>query len=93
MQHTSSDSMNQKKKKSSDIAIPLSLSLSPTGHIYLYTGSEAEEMVSPSVAEKIQSFFSVNASVGLLRLGLTHFNDSLPPSFSFWQQFSQLFYY
>jgi non-specific serine/threonine protein kinase len=83
--------MNQKKKKSSDIPLSLSLRLSPTGHIYLYTDSDSEEIVSPSVAEKIQSFFSVNESVGLLRLGLTHFNDSLPPSVLFWQQFSQLF--
>jgi len=79
------------KKKPSDFSIPLSLSLSPSGHLYLYEDLETSEMISSSIAKKIQSFFSINESIGLLRLGLTHFNDSLPSSFTFWQQFSQLF--
>lgn len=75
-------------KKEQTNGIPLSLSLSPSGYLYLYGDSE---IISVSLAEKIDSFFSVSESVGLLRLGLTHFGESLPPSFSFWQQFSQLF--
>lgn len=71
--------------------IALSLSLSPLGHLYLYIDSEASEKVSPQFAEKIHSFFSVNGEIGLLRLGLTQFECSLPPSFSFWQRFAQLF--
>src|ERR1700733_5600788 len=71
--------------------MPLNLNLSPSGHLYLYADSEAEELVTPQIAEKIHSFFSVNAEVGLLRLGLTQFASALPPSFLFWQRFSQLF--
>jgi hypothetical protein len=78
-----------KKGKLSDV--PLTLSFSPTGHLYLYSDSENTETLSKSQAEKIEAFFSVSESVGLLRLGLTHFSELLPPSFSFWQQFSKLF--
>src|SRR6185295_20288089 len=62
-----------------------------SGHLYLYEDLESSEVISSTIAEKIQSFFYVNESISLLRLGLTHFNDPLPPSFSFWQRFSQLF--
>jgi len=71
--------------------IPLSLSLSPIGHLYLHVESGMEETLPQSIAEKINSFFSVSESVGLLRLGLSHFEISLPLSFKFWQQFSKLF--
>ena len=66
------------------------LGLSPAGNLYFYD-AELSEKISADVAEKIQSFFSINHSIGLLRLGLMHFNDLLPESFSFWQQFSQIF--
>ncbi len=67
-----------------------SLALSPAGYLYFYDTGTLEE-ISESIAEKIHSFFSVNHSVGLLRLGLTHFNEPLSESISFWQQFSHLF--
>jgi non-specific serine/threonine protein kinase len=69
----------------------LSLALSPSGHLYLYEDREAEELVSLQFAAKIHSFFSTSYEVGLLRLGLTQFENALPPSFAFWQRFSQLF--
>jgi superfamily II DNA or RNA helicase len=71
--------------------LPLSLSLSPIGCLSLYSDSNTLESLPESVAEKIQSFFSVSGPVGLLRLGLHHFDGGLPPSFSFWQQFSKIF--
>ena len=60
------------------------LGLSPTGILYFYDAEQSEN-ISADVTEKIQSFFSINYSVGLLRLGLTHFNEPLPDSLSFWQ--------
>ena len=69
----------------------LNLALSPEGHLHLYTDSETSESTSKTTAEKIHSFFSLGPSIGLLRLGLTHFNTSLPTSLAFWQQFAQLF--
>jgi superfamily II DNA or RNA helicase len=87
--HKTSDYFDLEKQGTSGVA--LALSFSPTGHFYLYTNSESTETVTKSDAEKIYSFFSINESVGLLRLGLTHFKESLPASFSFWQRFSQLF--
>lgn len=71
--------------------IPLSLRLSPIGHLYLYSNAETSEILPKSIAEKIHSFFSVSESVGLLRLGLSDFGATLPASFTFWQQFSKLF--
>ncbi len=70
--------------------IPLSLSLSPIGHLYLQSNS-IDETLLQSIAEKINSFFSVSEQVGLLRLGLSNFGITLPPSFTFWQQFSKIF--
>ena len=84
-----SPSFNQKREMLNDV--PLSLSLSPSGHLYLYTGLETSEVVSSAIAEKIHSFFSISESVGLLRLGLSPFASSLSTSLLFWQQFSQLF--
>jgi SNF2 family DNA or RNA helicase len=84
-----SHALDVKSKKADDS--PLSLSLSPIGHLYLYVGSGTDETLPQFIAEKINSFFSVNESVGLLRLGLSNFGISLPPSFTFWQQFSKLF--
>jgi non-specific serine/threonine protein kinase len=78
-----------KSEKESDI--PLSLSLSPMGHLYLYSDSDTLEVLPKAIAEKINSFFSVSESVGLLRLGLTNFDIGMPASFTFWQQFSKLF--
>lgn len=69
--------------------VPLSLALSPAGHLTL--GSDPSEKISIKIAEKIQDFFSLNDAVGLLRLGLTNFNETLPASFSFWRTFTQLF--
>ncbi|MFZ2314134.1 MAG: DEAD/DEAH box helicase [Gammaproteobacteria bacterium] len=71
--------------------ISLSLSLSPVGHLYLYADAENKEILPKPIAEKINSFFSISESVGLLRLGLSNFGTSLPASFTFWQQFSALF--
>jgi superfamily II DNA or RNA helicase len=88
--------MQEMKSKTSSYSektsgITLSLSLSPIGHLFLYSDSETSETLQKSIAEKITSFFSVNESVGLLRLGLTDFTTSLPTSFAFWQQFSKIF--
>lgn len=66
------------------------LGLSPSGHLRFYF-AEASEAISNTIVEKIDSFFSVNQSVGLLRLGLTHFNERLPDTFLYWQQFSHIF--
>jgi superfamily II DNA or RNA helicase len=89
MKNKISQSVDLKNENANDI--PLSLSLSPSGYLYLYTDSETSETLPKTIAEKMHSFFSVSESVGLLRLGLTHFGASLPASFTFWQQFSQLF--
>ena len=77
-------------QKSHSVDIPLSLNLSPNGHLYLQIDS-TDELLPTSIAEKISSFFNVSESVALLRLGLSNFNVLLPPSFAFWQQFSKTF--
>jgi hypothetical protein len=75
-------------RKTTSEAVSLSLVLSPIGHLYLHADSD---ILLKKIAEQIQTFFSLSPSIGLLRLGLTHFNEPLPISFSFWQQFAQLF--
>lgn len=71
--------------------VPLSLALSPTGHLHLYSDPENQETVSNVASHKIHDFFATDDRIALLRLGLTHFDTPLPPSVSFWQQFAQIF--
>ncbi len=71
--------------------VSLSLALSPAGHLYLYTDEQNQETLPASIAEKIHSFFSIDGARGLLRLGLSHFSEPLPLSFSFWKKFTQIF--
>src|SRR5690348_2222826 len=89
MEYKTSPSLDMKREKADNIS--LSLSLSPIGHLYLQIDIDTDETLSPSIAEKINSFFSVSEPIGLLRLGLSNFGIPLPPSFTFWQQFSKLF--
>jgi len=70
---------------------PLSLSLSPTGHLYLYSDPENEEAVLLHVAEKIKDSFAIGSAIGLLRLGVMDFASTLPPSLAYWQAFSKFF--
>jgi non-specific serine/threonine protein kinase len=74
----------------SDI-VALSLGLASNGHLYLYSDAENQESVDSATFDKLHSFFTTSDSVGLLRLGLTHFSTALPPSISFWKQFSEFF--
>lgn len=90
VQHKTSNSFDAKSANSNELVL-LSLGLSPSGHLYIYTDVETSEILPKAIAEKINSFFSVSDSVGLLRLGLTNLGVPLPASFLFWQQFSQLF--
>lgn len=70
--------------------VPLSLELSPTMHLYLYCDEETGELLPNAVADTIHEFFKRDDGVGLLQLGFSHLGD-LPPSFLFWQRFSQIF--
>jgi len=71
--------------------IPLSLGLSSSDHLYLYRDPENQEQIDGTTANKIQTFFTVDDAIGLLRLGLVQFNTTLPPSIAFWKQFSEFF--
>jgi superfamily II DNA or RNA helicase len=74
-----------------DVQTPLSIALSQTGRLYLYSDKENQEYLPLTIADKIRSFFKISSSIGLLRLGLMDFSISLPTSLSFWRQFAQLF--
>ena len=78
------------KKNTEKLFIPLNLALSPTGHLYLQQQADQEGFPSQE-ANKVRAFFSEGYAIGLLRLGLTNFNFSLPADFAFWQSFSQIF--
>lgn len=69
----------------------LALALSPAGHIYLEDADKNIHELPLAQAEKIQSYFAQGYGIGLLRLGLHHFEVTLPPSFCFWQRFAQHF--
>jgi len=69
----------------------LSLALSPAGSLHLDMNNENQEQVSQETAEKLESLFKDNFQDGLLDLSLIKFTESLPPSFLFWQKFSERF--
>lgn len=75
------------KKQATEI--PLCLALSPAGHLHLHEGGD--ERLSSAFAGQIRSFFKPGEASGLLRLGLLHFDNPLPSSFSFWRQFAEIF--
>lgn len=79
---------SEKENKSYDA---LSIGLSPTGHLYLYSDPENQESIPTKLRATISSYFAINDAIGLLRLGLTNTDTSLPASISFWRQFAQLF--
>lgn len=70
--------------------VPVELSLSPEGSVYLNSDREPDERLSLTQYAKIKDLFTQNSSYALLHLGLRDFS-SLPPSFSFWQAFSHQF--
>jgi hypothetical protein len=74
-----------------NVSIPLSLSLSPTGNLYLYSDPENEETVILSGADKIKDSFAIGSAVGLLHLGVMDLGGEFPPSLAYWQGFSRLF--
>lgn len=74
-----------------DSTMFLSLAVSPRGHLYLYSDKESLERVSKTLFDQINHLFDTSASVGLLRLGIVNLPLELPPSLSFWQQFSRIF--
>lgn len=68
------------------------LVLSSQGRVLLRTVDADEMDPWPQVViDKIQTFFTGDDHIGLLRLGLTQFDQPLPPDVLFWRQFSQLF--
>lgn len=71
--------------------VPAQLVLSPQGHIFLDTTPQTDEQLPLSEFDKIQSLFNKVPLDGILHLGIHKFDSPLPPSFSFWQQFSAHF--
>jgi superfamily II DNA or RNA helicase len=69
----------------------LSIALTPTGHLYLYSDPETLESIPAKLTKTISSFFAIDDAVGLLRLGLIKTDSTLPTSISFWQQFAKVF--
>jgi non-specific serine/threonine protein kinase len=70
--------------------IAMALALSPSGNLFLDEAS-GEEYLSQKDAETIKGFFEHGHQKGLLLLGLENFLEPLPPSFIYWQNFSQRF--
>lgn len=67
------------------------LALSPQGHIYLNSSSQASEQLLAEEFEKINFFFTKGIFTGILHLGIKAFSVPLPASFLFWQTFSKQF--
>ncbi len=72
---------------------PISLILSPLGHLKLEVNEENQEFLTPALVDKVNSFFETSYAVGILRLAAASFPVSTAPSLAFWQSFGQLFLY
>ncbi|MDR3478931.1 MAG: hypothetical protein P4M14_12985 [Gammaproteobacteria bacterium] len=71
--------------------VSLSMAFSPDLHLHLYNDKDNQESLPESIADTIHSFFCLSDTLGLLKLGLTHFDVPLPTSVAFWQRFSHGF--
>ncbi len=67
------------------------LVLSPEGHLYLDSTSQADEQLPEHIFEKIQLLFAHKPCAGLLHLGIQEFSVEFSSSFTFWQSFSRQF--
>lgn len=80
------------KKALEEGIVHLSLALSPTGSLHLFSDPENSECIPNSIAEQIESLFTQSPSIAHLRLGLMHFEENnLPISVSYWRQYAQIF--
>jgi hypothetical protein len=71
--------------------IPLTLALSPAGHLYIKKDDDIQETVTFATAQQLEELFSADYARGLLYLSINKFTEPLPPSFTFWQHFSHIF--
>jgi non-specific serine/threonine protein kinase len=72
-------------------SIHAELVLSPAGHLYFNTNSQATEELTIKSFDKIKQLFDRGSDYGLLHLGIQEFATALPMSFLFWQKFSRRF--
>ena len=67
-------------------AVPLSLSLTPHGHLVLIQDADAPRLDSP-LAHRLRLAFERGPGHGLLLLGADEAGTALPPVYSYWREF------
>lgn len=68
----------------------LAIALTPTGSL-CFDETADDQKISQVTADAIRLLFKGEGQIGLLRLGLTRFDQILPSTLFFWQKFSQRF--
>lgn len=72
---------------SADSVAPLSLALTPQGHLRLASDAESPPL-APELARRLAAAFDRGAGRGLLHLGACEVGRALPPVLAYWREFA-----
>jgi hypothetical protein len=85
------DEMPLTRESSSDPAkAGLALGLTPSGTLALRAAPDADPL-DPAAASRIEAAFALGAGHGLLHLGASEVDTTLPPGFAFWRDLGRAF--
>ncbi|OGV64234.1 MAG: helicase [Lentisphaerae bacterium RIFOXYB12_FULL_65_16] len=71
--------------------MPLSLTLSPHGRLFVEEQDDAPELALPEVGARVQRAFAESAGRGLLHLTSVELATVLPPAIAFWREFGRTY--
>jgi superfamily II DNA or RNA helicase len=70
---------------------PITIALTPAGHLLLRSAEAGEPSPEPAVARRIRAAFERGQGAGLLHMGATEARTPLPPAFGFWRDLGRSF--
>ena len=78
-----------REPNSGSTALPLTLSITPTGHLLVRTvEADGQDPIAPAAAARIGDAFADGVGAGLLQLGMAEITTALPSSFGYWRDFA-----
>lgn len=72
--------------------MPLSLAVSPAGHLLVVPEDETEWRWSEAAAKRLEETFTTSSAHGLEWLASQTVPDAVPPAVAFWREFSRRFF-
>jgi non-specific serine/threonine protein kinase len=73
------------------VTAPITIALTPAGHVLLRPSEPHEPSPEPPASRRIRAAFDRGHAAGLLHLGAAETRTALPPAFAFWRDFGRAF--